>query len=242
MRTFGLYRGMLALCFLVLVQCGQDTGPLSAEEQEASASASEGVAPSPFEGTTLGDDFGWGKFIRDEYQTATVKELPIPIYLAYFTPDEEDEISKGIDFANAAMGQKVFELVDTWDPHDRLIYKVHAIAFDESEAAGTDDFENVVGYTYSRNIYINDKYEAGRVVTDWAMEIKDGDVSRFVVAHELGHAMGIQKHALINYEKDSLEDLEPDSLMGAVIGVHPTFNDYDYMMKQQVGLLQQYMN
>ena len=191
----------------------------------------------------MGDDLEWGLFIRNAYESSSVAELPVPVYLASFDDEEMAEIEAGINMANSSVGFTVFEVVDEWTPEARVIYRVSEVNFDESpEIASTADFDHVIGYTYNRNVYMDDKYDAGRIVTDWAMEIRKDSIDRNVVAHELGHAMGIQSHAKIDYENDTLVDLEDDSIMSATIPSDPTFSDYNTMMKKQGQLLLEYMD
>lgn len=223
-----------------LVHCGSEVMEEGGEADTDGLNFSESEGVSLFENAVTGDSFEWGKFIHDPYQSTEVGKLPVPVYLAFFTEDEKAEIKEGVEIANHAVGFEVFEIVDEWSERNRLIYKVDSVYFD-GDTAGIDNFDVVIGYTYNRNIYLNDKYDAGRVVTDWAMEIRTDHVTRWVAAHELGHAMGIQKHALINYETDSLEDLENNSLMSAVVGTSPALSDYEYMMRRQGELLQEYL-
>lgn len=231
---------------IFMLSCGPAT--IAYPDQSSSNTAANAAKTDNFAGAVfpftptadLGDHFSWGKFIRAPYQTTAIRELPIPVYPAYFSAAEEAEIRAGIELANDAIGFEMFLMVATWSPDARVIYKVHKIYFDD-ENFSTSDFSEVIGYTYSRNVYIDDKYEAGRVVTDWAMEIREDRVEALVVAHELGHAMGIQKHALIDYENDTLLPMDSDSLMSAVINANPSFDDYDYMMFMQGEILLDYL-
>ncbi|EKD42785.1 MAG: hypothetical protein ACD_73C00021G0004 [uncultured bacterium] len=235
---------LTAIIALTFLQCSaQDLGS-SQEELGAQSSNNLVETDNPFDQATenqYGDSYEWGRFIRPPYQTTQVTSLPILVYPAFFTPDEVDVIAEAIDIANTAIGYDVFQLTDEWASDVRVIYKVNKISFEE-EGYSDEDFKNVVGYTFSRNIYIKGLTEAGRVVTDWAMEIRADHVSKWVIAHELGHTMGIQKHALIDYENDTIEDLSNTALMSEVISFQPELDEYNYMMQKQGELLQEYMD
>ncbi len=238
----------LILCLAALISCsqplpGNETNPIV--ENNGGTGEDTSLSPlsssNPFEDHDLGDNFAWGAFIRGAFQTTTVKSLPMPVYLVYFNEEEEKIIEEGIEMANDAIGFDVFEIVDEWSSTVRVIYKVSKVEFPGSKEAGTLS-NRVVGYTYCRNVYRNGLYDAGRVVTDWAMELKAGSITKWVVAHELGHAMGIQKHDLIDYENDTVEALEPNSLMGPTVGINPELGDYEYMMQEQGNILLEFMD
>lgn len=246
LRTF-IVPLLLALTPMGLSQCGglerietQDTMAPDGELNANEAANEQGGVANPFLGALEnGDRFDWGRFIRAPYQSTTIRDLPIPIYLAFFSDDEEAVVAEGIELANQAIGYELFAITDRWDAEVRVIYKVTDIAFEGEYAADTQD--HIIGYTYSRNIYLDSKYDAGRVVTDWAIELKAGYITPWVVAHELGHAMGIQQHALIDYRNDTTVPLEPNSLMAAVITDDPVLGDYSFMMGEQADLLLEYL-
>lgn len=233
----------MALTALVLLSCGPaDLGksPITVPtpETDPSETASAPViaeTENPFAGLTTGDDFEWGYFIKKDspFVTTRVDSLPIPVYPVFFSEEELQTIQEGIALANNAVGFEVFELVDEWTSDARPIYKVSRIDFGTENAQGF----LTVGYTYSRNVYPEGKYDAARVVTDWAMEVMDGHLTKWVIAHELGHAMGIQKHALIDYDHDTVEALESSDLMNAVIPANPSLNEYTSMMQMQGDIL-----
>ncbi len=224
---------------MVLVHCGGSASDNGFEEGGQSA-ADISATQSPFEGLSTGDDFTWGEFINSPYSTTAVTTLPIPIYLVFFTDAEKQAVLDGIDMANLAVGFDVFEVVDEWQADARTIYKVDDIDFDDPEFVPSTT-GSIIGYTYHGNVYIDGKYDAGRIVVDWSMELKSGNISKWVVAHELGHAMGIQSHAMIDYDTDTLTDLEPNSLMSAQLPNNPVLNDYNTMMEKQGELLLTYM-
>ena len=230
---------LLLFLLMVLVHCGGSASDNGFEEGGQSA-ADISATQSPFEGLSTGDDFTWGEFINSPYSTTAVTTLPIPIYLVFFTDAEKQAVLDGIDMANLAVGFDVFEVVDEWQADARTIYKVDDIDFDDPEFVPSTT-GSIIGYTYHGNVYIDGKYDAGRIVVDWSMELKSGNISKWVVAHELGHAMGIQSHAMIDYDTDTLTDLEPNSLMSAQLPNNPVLNDYNTMMEKQGELLLTYM-
>lgn len=228
------------LSLFILTHCG-NSGP-STEINEVGA-ANQNATVNPFDSIKNGANFEWGKFIHAPYQSRSIEELPIPIYLAFFTPAEEQEVIAGIEMANSAIGYDLFEVTDRWDAFVRVIYKVDEIDFRGDQNFTEDNPDRVIGYTYTRSIHLNhDMNNADRIVTDWAMEIKEGFVTHLVIAHELGHAMGITDHKLIDYDHDKLVTLEKNSLMDSILHTQPTLDDYNLMMQKQGELLVEYLS
>lgn len=245
------FKSFVVLCgFSLLVSsCGPQnlstlSSPAASQDSGIAGSADTDLSQStgtPFDGLTRGDGFGWGQFIRNQYKTTRINELPINIYCAFFSDAEKKEIYAGIDLANEAVGFEVFRPIETYSDKVRVIYKVDKIEFEDEHQDAS--LKAAVGYTFALSVYPwSDKEESGRVVVDWAMEIKSGFANRWVIAHELGHAMGIQKHSMIDYLNDELIPLEPNSLMNAIIPEHPVLDDYTEMMQSQGELLSDYIS
>lgn len=199
-----------------------------AEPADQEPILAEKLIGTPFEGLTIGDTIPVWKFVCDEFFTAEIAEFPIPIYAAFFTASEEEMIQDGIDIANKAMGETVFELTDTWDDNLRMIYKIDEFK-NNSIAAG---IALSIYYTY------NNKNFAETVVWDFMIRLADEGVNPWVVAHELGHAMGMG-HYLIDYQNDIASALEENSLMqGFSSGSNSTLTDYNFMMQEQKNILE----
>lgn len=182
-----------------------------------------------------GDSYDPDTFLNNGYATRSIQELPIPVYAQFFSEKELKEISIGIEIANTALNLEdakgnpiaVFELVDTWTPKARLIYKATELG---KNASGN----NISGWTHFIYYKTSGDDYAGILVVDWVMRLKEGYVGRWLVAHELGHAMGIIEHKRIDYLKDQLFPLEDDSIMtGGLISMTPSMSDYEYMMEAQ---------
>ncbi|HBF12507.1 MAG TPA: hypothetical protein DDW49_03815 [Deltaproteobacteria bacterium] len=228
---------LLVPVLLVLAHCGGFESPNFTDGN----GAQEDVNPTTDEGPT-GDDYRYGAFTSAENGTLTdtITQLPIPIYLAYFTDEEKSEIEEGISIANQAIGFDVFEVTDKWTRKERIIYKVKDIDFDGEEPKEIAD--KTIGYTYTYFVHTRDQEYNDVVVLDWVMEIKAGKISPEIIAHELGHAMGISEHKRINYLTDSLSDLMASDIMNAVISLNPTYDQYDFMMQKQGEILEDYLN
>jgi hypothetical protein len=234
---------ILALLSLILIQCG---GGSTNNEEGAGAISFQVGESKILEEAEYGDDLEWGKFIRDEFQTNTINKLPIEIYAVNFNQNELDEIKKGIEIANHALRYPVFELINKPKNDSRYIYKVKKIEFETTDRNDAiESFDQVIGYTYTRTVlhesYFNLGQNTARVVTDWAMELKEGRITKWVVAHELGHAVGIKQHQKINFENGELEELTNYDLMSANIPINPSINDFNYMMERQAEVLFDYL-
>lgn len=219
---------------VILVDTPVESSPVTSSSEITEGPAELDPSFNPFDGLESGDDFPWGHFTSDNYFTLQLS-LPIPIYLAFFSPLEIKEVQKGLDIANDAIGDEVFTIVENWHPEARPIYKVSEIHFDDqnlTQAARRQDHGRMAGYTYCLATHLKplEREHTDRVIVDFAIEIKAGNVNRWVVAHELGHAFGIQEHAFFD-EQNILLELNENSLMNAIIGPDPTLDDYAVMMQ-----------
>lgn len=193
----------------------------------------EKLIGTPFEGMETGDDFSWELFQCLQYQTNSIDEIPIKIFTAFFTDNEEQVISEGVNIANEAVGYTLYELTDAWNDTYRVIYYVQKIednGFEPSATGKTLSLEaSMEGYTY-----------ASTQAVDWTVELESNGIDKWTVAHELGHASGITAHALIDYENDTITELEVGSLMEPD-GGNSKLTDYTYMMQKQGELIQNHL-
>lgn len=79
--------------------CGDsmDSSDDESSEDANNAVNTEKLIGTPFEGLTTGDDFDWDFFLCGDYRTETIDEIPIKIFAAFFTEDEEAIIQEGLD-------------------------------------------------------------------------------------------------------------------------------------------------
>lgn len=216
--------GVLALLFLASCggaewpeceTCGATTTSETSDEINI-----EKLVGTPFEGLTTGDDFPYYFFICDQYRTESIDSFPIPIFLAFFTEEQEAAISEGIEIANQSIGFTAYELSNVWIEDIRVIYRV----------ANLDDAS---GQTRYFSQYFNSRIRSEAVPMDWTIVLTSTGINKWVVAHELGHATGISGHYLIDYENDTISDLEENSLMEPILPTNPVLNDYEFMMSTQ---------
>ena len=135
---------------------------------------------TPFEGLLLGDDLDPYQFICDaQYQTTTIDTFPIKIFAAMFPAFWEQDIKDGIDIANEGMGFTAYEWTDVWSDDVRVIYRV-------------TNLTGFSGYTNSLFQYFNGHNISENIAMDWVIRL--GSDGKYIVAHELGHASGINGH------------------------------------------------
>jgi hypothetical protein len=246
-----LVKVFFILLLILSVSCGGGSGSsTSSTSNENNNSNSnnneepiltEKLIGTPFEGFTIGDSFTECTFIQNEFFTETVSEndLPIPVFVAFFTESEEEAIQEAIETANNAMKptendpnvgieEDVLILIDSWIDEARVIIKVND-TFGEGATINTIGQARTYGYREIPGRSLSTTY-----TTDWEIRLSSSinlsDLS-LVVAHELGHTLGISGHEFINYDNNTLSDLEINSLMG--INGGSELNDYNYMMRNQ---------
>lgn len=233
-----LLRFILFITILTFTACGSSGGNNTNGDDDDdnddndTSINTEKLVGTPFEGMTIGDDFGEDHFNCGQYRTEQIDSFPIYIFAAFFTESEEEVIQEGIDIANNGIGFTAYELTDEWSDDLRVVYKV-----DELEgASGRVDpimmnFDNVSS-------------AAGIQASDWQMLIEDvGANNNFLYAHELGHATGIRRHNLIDYENDAWLELEENSLMrsNGERDDNPALTDYNFMMEMQGEIMQDHL-
>lgn len=252
-----LFKNILVVFFLLhlslVVSCGADNNVLEDDENTTDQDQQEnnGATPTdpdpilteklvgtPFEGLTTGDDLTWCTFLSGDYLTPTADEFPISVFLALFTQSEEQEIKEGVTIANDALGFEGLVVTDTWTPMVRVIYKVDVIAGMPS----IDEYlRDMAGHTQNIYYQFNGHSYSETVVPDWSIELTEEGIKDKVVAHELGHAFGIQLHALIDYENDIWTELEENSVMDSYVHENPVYSDYNYMMQTQGVIYQEHL-
>lgn len=227
---------LMASVALLSAGCGS-SGTLAPDDSPVNTAK---LAGTPFEGATKGDAIGWDDLRSGSYLTYKIDSTPIPVFLAYFSASEETEIKEGVVMANNSVGFEVFSVTDAWDNSARVIYKVDAIG-DAESGFGEEFFTENPAVTLTSRLLFNGKNYAETVVADWLVELRDDGVDRWIVAHELGHAMGID-HFLINYDNDTIGALEPDSIMsGDIFPFDPQMTDYNFMMQKQGEILNDHL-
>lgn len=244
-RNNSFIRNIL-LSFLLATFCVQCGGGTTSEENEESDVEetdstesdpvnTEKLVGTPFEGLASGDDLAWETFLCGKYRTEVIEGFPIKVFAAFFTESEEVSIQAGIDITNEAIGFEAYQLTTDWSDDVRVIYEVNVIANEGITYTAS-------GHTVRIGYMFNSKFYAGRVVTDWIIESEEQVVSLgWLIAHELGHATGLW-HGLINYETDSLEELEDNSLMNEIQPSLPELNDYNFMMEKQGTIMRDHLN
>lgn len=190
---------------------------------------------TPFEDYEIGDDFEDSFFLCDQYKTESIDELPMQVFTAFFTADEEELIQEGVDLANDGAGIIFFEITDEWSDDVYPIFKVEELE------------DGVTGSTFAAIYSFNDHFYSEVQMADWAIGIFDGGANSTgfykTIAHELGHAAGIRGHFLIDYESDSTLDLEDESLMSSNGGAFdpPAMTDYNFMMSMQGEIITEHL-
>lgn len=198
--------------------CSSAGGPTECYELN-----SERLIGTPFEGMAIGagDSLDPEMFLCAQYRTNTIDSFPTQIFVALGSDIEDAIVQEGIDIANDAIGFTAYEMTNAWSDDVRVIYFVDEV----------DGTANAVGKTYANDFTFDGFVYAKKQSTDWV--IVTSVVNKWVIAHELGHATGIEGHFLIDYENDAMLDLEEDSLMEANLPSAPELTDYNFMMSMQ---------
>lgn len=235
---------LIVMISILTLNCGggSSSSSSSSEDDNANENVSEQILTqklvgTPFEGETIGDDFQDCFFIKGDYFTGIVEEadLPIELFAAFFTESEEELIQEGIDIVNESLNldEDLFVLVDDFNNKVRPIIKVDT--FYDSQGGE----RNIRGHTDTFGYNENRQLTEGNYFTDF--EIFIGDVVtqedlKFVVVHEMGHALGIVGHEKYIYDGNgTTEVLEENSVMEFDLGTE--LNDYNFMMEKQSEIL-----